>query len=306
MKKLLAFLTITIGISAFTHSDKHTNGCNDFFPSDWNETRSIQNNFGATYTQFNTALDRVEAAYSPIIARHGAKLVVKRHWANDSVNASALRKKDFFGRKEYHINMYGGLARHEAIDIDGFIMVACHEIGHHIGGAPKKNLTSWSSSEGQSDYFASLHCFRKIYTAQENINWYAAKGGAAGFPNYLVKKCTQNYYQTDKVALCLRTVMAGKSLSDLLASGRSSVMPNLLTPDSKQVCKSNPKHPKAQCRLDTYYQGALCYVGDTRTLSSTDPNQGTCNRLARYNVGLRPLCWFKPSSTPRSTTCINP
>lgn len=307
MKKQIGLLFIFVLLGAFTHSNqhKHSEGCNGFFPADWNETRPVANNFGASYAEFNEALDRIESIYKPIIASYGAKLVVNRLWENESVNASAQQKKDLFGRMQYHINMYGGLARHEAIDVDGFIMVACHEIGHHIGGAPKKVRSPWASSEGQSDYYASLHCFRKIYSAQENINWYMARGGSSGFSSHLMKKCTENYYEADKIALCLRTVKAGQALSNLLASGRSSTQPHILTPDAKQVCNNDHSHPQAQCRLDTYYQGALCYLGDSQTLSDSDTNQGTCNRLAMYDTGLRPLCWFKPSHTSTAVNCVN-
>ena len=34
--------------------------------------------------------------------------------------------------------MFGGLAGHETITTDAFALVACHELGHHIGGAQRK------------------------------------------------------------------------------------------------------------------------------------------------------------------------
>jgi hypothetical protein len=37
--------------------------------------------------------------------------------------------------------MFGGLARHELVTDDGFMMVVCHETGHHLGGAPRYNGT---------------------------------------------------------------------------------------------------------------------------------------------------------------------
>jgi Zn-dependent protease with chaperone function len=53
--------------------------------------------------------------------------------------------------------MFGGLARDPLVTKDGFSAVICHEIGHHIAGAPRKGF-SWASNEGQADYFATTKC----------------------------------------------------------------------------------------------------------------------------------------------------
>ena len=93
---------------------------------------------GLTEAQFNNAIERVEVLYAPIVAQLGGKLVIDRAWDDATVNAYAQRSGS-----NWMVNMFGGLARHEAITEDGMSLVVCHEIGHHIGGAPKNGAKLW-------------------------------------------------------------------------------------------------------------------------------------------------------------------
>ena len=110
--------------------------------------------------EFNKVIDKVVKIYEPIIAAEGATLDVSRNWEDGTVNAYASRSGD-----TWQIHMFGGLARHETITSDGFALVVCHEIGHHIGGAPKKTL--WS---GQTRW------------ATSGIPWPRGRGGTATWP----------------------------------------------------------------------------------------------------------------------------
>ncbi|MGK0367523.1 MAG: hypothetical protein ACI9QD_000659, partial [Thermoproteota archaeon] len=89
--------------------------------------------------------------------------------------------------------------------------------------------------------------------------------------------------------------MAGLSVSNLFASSRGTTM-SFNTPDSSVASRTNHKHPAAQCRLDTYYQGALCKVIVNDEVSQSDESQGVCYRKSGDESGLRPLCWFKPKA----------
>ena len=86
-----------------------------------------------TQETFNAVIDSVETIYAPIVAEYGGRLKVERKWDDGTANAYAQRSGS-----TYKVSMFGGLARHETITPDGFALVVCHEIGHHIGGAPKK------------------------------------------------------------------------------------------------------------------------------------------------------------------------
>jgi hypothetical protein len=88
--------------------------------------------------------------------------------------------------------------------------------------------------------------------------------------------------------------MAGKSVADLFSDLGREPITKFETPDTKVVTRTNDSHPRAQCRLDTYYQGSLCDVNMNEDVSQKDEVQGTCHPSLGHRLGNRPLCWFKP------------
>jgi hypothetical protein len=255
---------------------------NDLYISE--DVKSIN---GIDESVFNAVIDEISAVYEPIIRANGDTYVINRRWSDGTVNASAQRQG-----KRVIVNMYGGLARHEKITKDGFAIVMCHELGHHLGGAPQVGslFTKWASNEGQSDYFATLKCFRKVYLNDDNV----AKINKMNVDAAVEAQCNAQWNNEQDAALCMRSAMAAKSTADLLASLRSSEMPKFETPDSSVVSRTNDAHPAAQCRLDTYFAGSLCDKDMNEDVSSKDPNIGTCNLRDGYTVGVRSLCWYKP------------
>ncbi len=245
---------------------------------------------GLTQQQFNAVIDAAEVIYKPVIAARGGKLVIKRLWDNATVNASAQRQGS-----DYVVNMYGGLARHATITQDGFALVLCHEIGHHIGGAPKYGGMNWASNEGQADYFANLKCLRRVF----------ATPGASAFTRLKIQlqgedpgprpACEQAFKSEIDRALCVRSSAAGMSVTSLFRALRNeTVIPRYDTPDPAKVAKTADGHPASQCRLDTYYSGSICARSVNDALSETDPSAGTCTAQSGHPIGLRPRCWFKP------------
>ena len=67
------------------------------------------------------------------------------------------------------------------------------------------------------------------------------------------------------------------------------------TPDKKEVSSTSHSHPATQCRLDTYFQGALCEVPHATEIGQQDEVSGACHGSLGMTSGLRPRCWFKPS-----------
>lgn len=257
---------------------------------------------GITESEFNKAIDEVEEIYAPIVASLGGKLDIERKWDDGTVNAYASQSG-----KTWKVAMFGGLARHETITKDAMALVVCHEIGHHIGGAPKKGSSaggggwwggtgggaiSWASNEGQSDYFATLKCLRKAWINDNNES--IVKNLNA--PKIVTDMCKKTYNKNKvDTALCVRTSMAGKSVSDLFSALSRLPETKFDTPDTTVVSSTDHNHPKAQCRLDTYYQGSLCDVNMNEDVSQSEEVQGTCHGSLGHKIGTRPLCWFKPS-----------
>jgi hypothetical protein len=245
---------------------------------------------GITEDQFNSVIDKYEALYSPIVKSFGGDLLIERKWTDATVNAYAQQLGT-----TWKVSMFGGLARHETITEDGFALVVCHELGHHIGGAPRKVSpwsSPWASNEGQSDYFATLKCLRRGWERDNNEEIVRAMN----VPETLQKACSAQHIWNQDYYTCIRGGMAGLSVAKLFQALRNStVEPKFDTPDAKVVTKTDDNHPATQCRLDTYFQGSLCGISFHEDVSSSSEVNGTCHGTTGHSKGLRPLCWFKPS-----------
>lgn len=245
---------------------------------------------GIDEAQFNKVMDRIELLYTPIVKAAGGNLKVVRNWTDGTVNAYAQQTG-----ANWEIQMFGGLARHPAITEDAMAVVACHEIGHHIGGAPKvaNFWSTWASNEGQSDYFAGLKCLRLYYTEASNNEWIKANG--ATIPAYATDKCNLVWKQDNERITCLRTAMATYAVGVLFQDLREeTVAPQFNTPDATKVVRMDDRHPGTQCRVDTYFNSGLCTKPVSEALSNSDYKAGTCAQVNGATEGFRPLCWFKP------------
>lgn len=240
--------------------------------------------------EFKSSIALVKSVYEPIFKeKYEAELVVEEKWEDATVNAYASQSG-----KQWKVAMFGGLARDPEVTKDGFIAVICHEIGHHIAGAPKK-MWSWASNEGQSDYFATTKCLRKVYEKElsETFKVYYKKDLSED--EQFAKAACQKVYKTKaERAVCFRSALAGQSLARLLGKLGGTPDVKFTTPDASVVAKTNHNHPKGQCRMDTYFQGALCDVDHVVWPSSKDAAEGYCTKKDNFSVGLRPLCWFNP------------
>ncbi|MBT7609106.1 MAG: hypothetical protein HN576_05085 [Bacteriovoracaceae bacterium] len=243
-----------------------------------------------TEVKFNEILDKVEAIYAPVIEAKGKTLQVIRKWEDATVNAYAQQTGNV-----WKISMFGGLARHDTITADAFALVACHELGHHLGGFPKKRSiwsSSWASNEGQSDYWGNMKCLRKFMEKDDNT----AIVAQMTVPSEATKRCQANFNNADDLAMCQRGAMAGLSLGNLFkALRRLTVDLKFDTPDTTVARTTNHSHPAPQCRLDTYFAGALCEQDAYTDVSNTNAATGVCVRNT-HDDGIRPLCWYKPKA----------
>ena len=244
---------------------------------------------GMTEERFNSIISRVEKVYSPIVKTKGGNLQIERKWTDETVNAYAQRTGS-----TWSVSMFGGLARHQLVTDDGFMLVVCHELGHHLGGAPKKGAWSgaWASNEGQADYFGAMKCIRRVLESDDNTTIISKMK----VDQDVVEKCSMIYKNENEMALCERIAMAGKSLALLLGDLGGSPSVAFTTPDKSVVTKTNDNHPAAQCRLDTYYSGILCDKSYGIDVDDKNPVTGVCVKKDGYTYGVRPLCWYKPSA----------
>ena len=241
---------------------------------------------GISEIEFNQLLERVQLTMGPEVKKNlNKKLIFNPQWYDPTVDAHATRDDD----NNAVVMMNGGLARHPLMTRDGLLLVVCHEIGHHLGGAPKSfrgtsNLRGWSSAEGQADYFATTKCLPRIFSDGlesksidseiDNVNLKSA-----------LSKCRDD--------VCARIALAGLSLSKVFASLKAGTPePVILKSDTTVASKTIYTHPNPQCRLDTYLSGANCDVGMDIPFDNNDPRPGSCQIATR---GARPLCWFRES-----------
>lgn len=259
----------------------------------------LLNSSNITQVEFSQVVDSVINHYRPLAKKYGGTLRSWKSWKSSTVNAFAT---ELLGQWLVRVN--GGLARRPEISADGLALVVCHELGHHIAGFPMGNR--WAAIEGQSDYFATQACAKKIWKDETEKN----KLAALTVDPTAQAQCDQVYFTAAQRNICYRTANASLGLARLLSKLRSgSAEPKFDTPDTTVVTETFKMHPAAQCRLDTLMQGAVCDRLPQEGLipgrkhrsrkTAVDPEreaaENSCTALTGHRVGLRPTCWFKPT-----------
>lgn len=232
---------------------------------------------------FNRILDKIEAIYAPEVARYGKKLIVSKLWSYSRVNAHATNTGP-----TWQIEIYGGLARHPAINADALAHVACHEMGHHLGGAPRAPIGL--SAEGQADYFATLKCLRRVFDDTDPETHIEA-------PEFVVDKCRAAHADLKDFRICVRSSNAAFAVGVFNATlwPRQRIpIPQFDTPDLSRAQYTLSGYGSVQCRLDTSFQGALCNKPVSEELSFSNPTVGACSTEMGDREGYRPLCWYRP------------
>ncbi len=241
---------------------------------------------GVTEENFRSTIKNFQSTFAPEVKqKHRADLLVYGQWASDSVNAYAERDMN-----AWIITIYGGMARHKKLTTDGLKLILCHELGHHLGGAPKKGTNRWSSAEGQADYFATSKCLRKWW---RNETW---DNKEVQVPVYLIDQCAQSFSTKHEQLLCQRIALAGKSVAEMFQEIHQEPFPEFHTPDLLQVSQTYRLHSSAQCRLDTFLQGALCQVSEEIDFTYSDEMTGACHLDLGDLRGQRPSCWYASKS----------
>lgn len=191
--------------------------------------------------QFHQLLD--------LFAQNYSDLIFEGSWANNTVNAQALRFSDI-----RLVVIYGGLARHPSMTLDSLTLMICHEVGHHKGGAPYfPNIhgnVSWASAEGAADYYSVQGCFNQI--AQQ----------LSSSPQQVANKDEMLLEQTcmaQNPQICPRALLAGLITAKLqwTVLPNNDPSPSLEKAETDIVQTTLLDYPSPQCRLDTFRASAL-------------------------------------------------
>ena len=139
-----------------------------------------------------------------------------------------------------------------------------------------------------------MKCFRKVFEKEDHTSVLSSQD----VPEKVKIQCGESFKSKDEIQLCIRTAMAGKSLATIswhVENDESSIVPkpNFETTDPRVVEFTDDRHPEAQCRLDTYYAGALCNVSHLIPFGESDPVTGACAVEKGDHLGVRPACWYK-------------
>lgn len=254
--------------------------------------------------EFKDIIARVQSLYEREVSQFGGKLKINGDWRSEKLNAAA---NQLFGN--WSVVITGGLARHPKLTLDGFTLILCHEMGHHLGGfafapSPSPIAGTWAANEGQADYFAAQSCSRRLWGPEKDINSRISLQATEEMRSLCNKAWTSN----DEMNLCLRTLIATESLIATMADIKKIEMPSFNSPDPKVVSATDSNHPHPQCRMDTSLQATLCkqdfnfttIPGKKATggvFSEAAEREGatvSCTQLSGYELGLRPRCWFAP------------
>lgn len=237
---LLVFVIVIISLNAFAEIHNSLPD-NDLWKEDFLRPKSP-----LQAQMFNQIIDVATELYKPVAAERGETLTIVKNWDDPKVNASCMRSG-----KEVEINMYGGLARRPEITMEGFVLVLCHELGHAYGGIPYIREYSQMSAEGQADYYSAKSC-------AANVLWKVPQLGFQVAPTpYMMTACGLGFTNDETRQLCLRVLVGGQSLGNLLAILSNDPKPSYETPDTNVVHTTTLSYPDTtQCRLDTYFAGA--------------------------------------------------
>ena len=176
----------------------------------------------AFFTERDAAVSDLYKNFQSLVALEGGNLIVELQ-NNDSKNASASRHENDW------VLSFGGAIVKSYLSDEAFRLLLCHELGHHLGGAPFKfagdSQYHWVSAEGQADYFAGRYCAEKMIS-----NLSERESAAEELANYWWKKKRKRVFPP----------------------------PSLQRKSQKVVEATLLKHPSAQCRLDTFLAAFSC------------------------------------------------
>ena len=221
----------------------------------------IQDDLDMVYTKARAKFLEV---YGPMVE---AQRQVKLNLALDKENTTTPAGVSLYA-DHAQIEIGSDFHRDPAMTPDAYLAMLCHEVGHVLGGKPysENSLNSspqWvskipSSSEGQSDYFSSLACMKKVFadSTPGTVTDFAVTPRVKGL-------CISQYPKILDQNICQRSVKSGFELMHFIASiyerfNSNGDIPTLAMDKPEERGLSWGRlYPSIQCRFDTILAGAL-------------------------------------------------
>lgn len=264
--------------------------------------------------RFQALIEATLATFQSHAAAHRARLTSVIHWNSSGAGAFTLRKD---GGTTWEIWFYDGITRLPYVTPDLILSVACHEVGHHLGGYPFK-ANGWAAAEGQADYFAIHACLPAVWEHLEenplpsDLVEYPSPADSApqsetADPD-LASRCQRAFREPQRLATCLRAARLMAAVR-LYEGGGTRAPPRFDTPDLHVVSETVLTHPSPQCRLDTQIAAMLCGrvfdfdtipglgrdgIGRNSAEAELDSSRYLCGPEDTSTAARRPLCWFAP------------
>ncbi|MGI4992821.1 hypothetical protein ACRXCV_09340 [Halobacteriovorax sp. GFR7] len=199
-------------------------------------TNLLASNVITSEGEFREVIESVLSIYDQKLPQ-GKNRQVDINWESKTLNASVGYKRH---SESVRFSFHGEFVRKNKLSKDAFALIACHEVGHIIGGYPKVMPTQKYSSEAQSDYFATNECLKKYFVANsaENVD-------ISGISSEKLSQC-----KDDK--LCLRGLGAIRDASVIYPGSDINAKSDHIS----KVTIFND-YPQNQCRVDTLKAGLL-------------------------------------------------
>ena len=193
-----------------------------------------------------------------------------------------------YHKQEIGLSFWQGFLTSQYLTSGAFLITACHELGHVIGGAPKED-SIWRphhTLEGQADYFSTLKCTRWLQEDKDLKEAFTMSRDPV-----IIGHCLKSFSSDDeKFETCLRSAQAGLDFVYLFEMANTeSIHASFSTPSEITSGGTYGIHPAFQCRLDIFLAGAVCDSPADNELSQKDPFAGAC----KTGLGKRPKCWFR-------------
>lgn len=275
----------------------HTLACeHGFFPDNTHYLLGSSQNAMNIQAYSTVVIEKMQKLYEPIFAKNNKQLIIDIQWDEAKVNAYATTDDN----NNPLIRVTGGMANHELLTPDGLALILCHEVGHFLGGEPKKlrgrsTKRSWSSAEGQADYYANAVCLKKLFKLLPEFQ-HVADAKSIHDSNEKSNNSTQSRYineinQLCDTPLCHRIALASLNVAKVYATtGFYERELSLIYPDESTVYQTLYSHPGPQCRLDTLIAALRCENSEELTFKLNDPISGACDEPDFR----RPRCWYYP------------